>query len=45
LEIHDPWGPFQPRPFCDSGILGYDAFQCLIWIVVNHRGFVVVVVR
>ena len=18
LEIHDPWGPFQPRPFCDS---------------------------
>ena len=17
LEIHDPWGPFQPRPFCD----------------------------
>jgi len=20
LEIHDPWGPFQPRPFCDSVI-------------------------
>jgi len=18
VEIHDPWGPFQPRPFCDS---------------------------
>ena len=18
LELHDPWGPFQPRPFCDS---------------------------
>jgi len=17
LELHDPWGPFQPRPFCD----------------------------
>ena len=21
LEIHDPQGPFQPRPFCDSVIL------------------------
>ena len=20
LELHDPWGPFQPRPFCDSVI-------------------------
>ena len=18
LELHDPWGPFQPKPFCDS---------------------------
>ena len=21
LELHDLWGPFQPRPFCDSTIL------------------------
>ena len=21
LELHDPWGLFQPRPFCDSVIL------------------------
>jgi len=20
LELHDPWGPFQPKPFCDSVI-------------------------
>ena len=18
LELHDSWGPFQPKPFCDS---------------------------
>ena len=18
LELHDPWGPFQPKPLCDS---------------------------
>jgi len=21
LEFHDPWGPFQPKPFCDTMIL------------------------
>jgi len=27
LEIHDPWGPFQPRPFCDSVILPWFSFS------------------
>ena len=23
LEIRDPWGPFQPKPFYDSRIQGF----------------------
>ena len=27
LEIHDPWGPFQPWQFCDSVILSSSAVE------------------
>jgi len=40
LEIHDPWGPFQPRPFCDSVISShqgrYEYFQFLFCLIYTY---------
>jgi len=29
LELDDPWGPFQPKPFCDSVAFPYALLQLL----------------
>jgi len=37
LELYDPWGPFQPRPFYDSVILcvQFSRLKILLCIFMN----------
>jgi len=40
LELDDPWGPFQLKPFCDSFLMAVvllpvEAVRGLVWKVVS----------